>query len=320
MSKLTSTACMTAEDITTDLLGKIGNTPLLDFGKLALGRVPPGVSVWAKAEWHNAGGSVKARPALRMIEEGERQGKLRPGMTILDSTSGNTGVAYALIGLLKGYKVKLVMPANVCNERKHLMATAYKAEIAFSDPLQGSDGAILECRRIFNEDPAQYFWPDQYNNPANWEAHFYTTAEEIWSQTDGKVTHFLAGIGTSGTLMGVTRGLKAKNREIKCYAVEPEEPLHGIEGLKHMATSIVPGIYKPEELDGKISVKTEDAYKMVNAIKDAEGVLVGTSSGAAVHAALTLGGSLTEGLIVTVLPDSCECDVAHGIFDLLLKK
>jgi cysteine synthase B len=311
---------MTAEDITTDLLGKIGNTPLLDFGKLALGRVPSEVSIWAKAEWCNAGGSVKARPALRMIEEGERQGKLRPGMTILDSTSGNTGVAYALIGLLKGYKVKLVMPANVCNERKHLMATAYKAEIAFSDPLQGSDGAILECRRIFNEDPAQYFWPDQYNNPANWEAHFYTTAEEIWSQTDGKVTHFLAGIGTSGTLMGVTRGLKTKNREIKCYAVEPEEPLHGIEGLKHMATSIVPGIYKPEELDGKISVKTEDAYKMVNAIKDAEGILVGTSSGAAIHAALTLGGSLTEGLIVTVLPDSCECDVAHGIFDLLLKK
>lgn len=320
MSKLTSTACMTAEDLTSDLLGKIGNTPLLDLTRCAHGRVPSGVSIWAKAEWHNAGGSVKARPALRMIEEGEREGKLRPGMTILDSTSGNTGVAYALIGLLKGYKVKLVMPANVCNERKHLMATAYHAEIVFSDPLQGSDGAILECRRIFNEDPGQYFWPDQYNNPANWEAHFYTTAEEIWRQTNGKVSHFMAGIGTSGTVMGVTRGLKAKNRQIKCYAVEPAESLHGIEGLKHMATSIVPGIYKPDELDGKISVKTEEAYEMVNTIKDTEGVLVGTSAGAAVHAAVTLGQSLTEGVIVTILPDSCECDVAHGIFNLLLKK
>lgn len=320
MSKLTSTACMKPEDLTTGVVGKIGDTPLLDFHKLALGRVPSGVSIWAKAEWYNAGGSVKARPALRMIEEGERQGKLKPGMTILDSTSGNTGVAYALIGLLKGYKVKLVMPANVCNERKHLMATAYKAEIVFSDPLQGSDGAILECRRIFSEDPGHYFWPDQYNNPANWEAHFYTTAEEIWAQTSGKVSHFLAGIGTSGTVMGVTRGLKAKNPKIKCYAVEPAESLHGIEGLKHMATSIVPGIYKPEELDGKISVKTEEAYDMVNLIKDTEGLLVGTSAGAAVHAALALGKSLTEGVIVTVLPDSCECDVAHGIFNLLFNK
>lgn len=320
MSKLTSTACMKPEDLTSGEIGKIGDTPLLDFHKVIEGRVPPGVSILAKAEWYNAGGSVKARPALRMIEEGERQGKLQPGMTILDSTSGNTGVAYALIGLLKGYKVKLVMPANVCNERKHLMATAYKAEIVFSDPLQGSDGSILECRRIYNEDPGKYFWPDQYNNPANWEAHFYTTAEEIWAQTGGKVSHFLAGIGTSGTVMGVTRGLKAKNPNIKCYAVEPAESLHGIEGLKHMATSIVPGIYRPEELDGKISVKTEEAYDMVNLIRDAEGLLVGTSAGAAVHAAVTLGKSLTEGVIVTILPDSCECDVAHGIFDLLLKK
>lgn len=320
MSKLTSTACLNVEDLASGVLGKIGDTPLLELKNLAAGRLPAGVSIWAKAEWYNAGGSVKARPALRMIEEGERQGKLKPGMTILDSTSGNTGVAYALIGLLKGYKVKLVMPANVCNERKHLMATSYKAEIVFSDPLLGSDGAILECKRIFNENPDRYFWPDQYNNPANWEAHFYTTAEEIWSQTGGKVTHFLAGIGTSGTVMGVTRGLKAKNRLIKCYAVEPAESLHGIEGLKHMATSIVPGIYRPEELDGKISVRTEEAYEMVNAIKDTEGALVGTSAGAAVHAAVTLGRSLTEGVIVTILPDSCECDVAHGIFSKILSK
>lgn len=317
---MVATACLNVEDLTSDVLGKIGNTPLLHLKSLAGAGLPAGVSIWAKAEWHNAGGSVKARPALRMIEEGERQGRLKPGMTILDSTSGNTGVAYALIGLVKGYKVKLVMPANVCNERKHLMATAYKAEIVFSDPIAGSDGAILKCREIFNADPGQYFWPDQYNNPANWEAHYHTTAEEIWRQTDGKVSHFLAGIGTSGTVMGVTRGLKAKNRNIKCYAVEPAEPLHGIEGLKHMATSIVPGIYKQSELDGKISVKTEEAYDMVNFLKDSEGLLVGTSAGAAVHASVTLGRSLTEGVIVTILPDSCECDVAHGIFNSILNK
>ena len=319
MSKLTSTACFTAEDLAGDVLAKIGNTPLLELASVnAL--LPSGVSVSAKAEWYNAGGSVKARPALRMIEEGERQGKLKPGMTILDSTSGNTGVAYALIGLVKGYKVKLVMPANVCNERKHLMATAYKAEIVFSDPLQSSDGAILKCREIFNEDPSHYFWPDQYNNPANWQAHYYTTAEEIWKQTGGKVTHFMAGIGTSGTVMGVTRGLKAKNSAIKCYAVEPAEPLHGIEGLKHMATSIIPGIYKQEELDGKISVKTEEAYEMVNFLHDKEKLLVGTSAGAAVHAAVTLGKTLPEGVIVTILPDSCECDVTHGVFMKLFGK
>jgi len=247
-----------------------------------------------------------------MIEEGERTGKLKPGMTILDSTSGNTGVAYALISLVKGYKVKLVMPGNVCNERKQLMATGYKAEVIYSDPLQGSDGAILLCREIYNKDPEKYFWPDQYNNPANWQAHYYTTAPEIWEQTGGKVTHFLAGIGTSGTVMGISRGLKEKNPAIKCYAVEPAESLHGIEGLKHMATSIVPGIYNESELDGKISVKTEEAYEMVVRLQEEEGLLVGSSSGAAMAAAVKLGRTLDKGVIVTILPDSCECDWTHG--------
>lgn len=311
MSKLAPTAIVNLKDINESTLDKIGNTPLLNLKKIAA-KDCPGVEIYGKAEWYNAGGSVKARPALRMIEEGERLGRLKPGMTILDSTSGNTGVAYALIGLVKGYKVKLVMPGNVCNERKQLMASGYKAEVIYSDALEGSDGAIVLCRDIYNKDPEQYFWPDQYNNPANWKAHFFTTAEEIWKQTEGRVTHFLAGIGTSGTVMGASRGLKRKNPSIKCYAVEPEEPLHGIEGLKHMATSIVPSIYNEEELDGKISIKTEEAYQMVMRLQEEEGLLVGSSSGAAVAAAVKLGKKLNEGVIVTVLPDSCECEYTHG--------
>ena len=311
MSKLAPTAFINLKDISKDTLAKIGNTPLIPLKKIAA-RECPQVEIYGKAEWYNAAGSVKARPALRMIEEGERTGKLKPGMTILDSTSGNTGVAYALIGLVKGYKVKLVMPGNVCNERKQLMATGYKAEVIYSDPLQGSDGAILLCREIYNKDPEKYFWPDQYNNPANWQAHYYTTAPEIWEQTGGKVTHFLAGIGTSGTVMGTSRGLKEKNPAIKCYAVEPAESLHGIEGLKHMATSIVPGIYNESELDGKISVKTEEAYEMVVRLQEEEGLLVGSSSGAAMAAAVKLGRTLDKGVIVTILPDSCECDWTHG--------
>ncbi|MDH5509090.1 MAG: cysteine synthase family protein [Nitrospinota bacterium] len=319
MSKLAAAAYFKPEEITPEILKHIGNTPLLNISKIA-GKECPGVKILAKAEWLNASGSVKARAALRMIEEGERSGKLRPGMIILDSTSGNTGVAYALIGLIKGYKVKLVMPGNVCNERKQLMAAAYHAEVVYSDPFKSSDGAIVLCREIYNQDPEIYFWPDQYNNPENWKAHLYTTAPEIWEQTKGKVTHFLAGIGTSGTIMGTSRGLKLRNQNIKCYAVEPEESLHGIEGLKHMDSSLVPGIYNLDELDGKISVRTEDAYNMVNRLAAEENLLVGSSGGAAVHAAVELGKTLNEGVIVTVLPDTCECDVVHGDFPWNRKK
>jgi len=313
MSKLAPAAYFKPDEIDSGVLEGIGNTPLIELKNIA-GSECPGVSIFAKAEWHNSGGSVKARPALRMIEQGEKTGKLKPGMTLLDSTSGNTGVAYALIGLVKGYKVKLVMPGNICNERKQLMASRYHAEVVYSDPLASSDGAILMVEQIYKEEPEAYFWPDQYNNEENWKAHYYTTANEIWEQTGHKVTHFLAGIGTTGTVMGTSRGLKAHNKNIKCYAVEPEESLHGIEGLKHMATSIVPGIYVQSELDGKVSVKTEKAYEMVNRLMEQENVMVGSSSGAAIAAAVELGKKLNEGVIVTVLPDSCECDIAHGDF------
>ena len=311
--KLAAAAYVRPQEINADVLNRIGNTPLVQFKSLAA-KECPGVELWAKAEWYNAGGSVKARPALRMIEEAERSGRLKPGMTILDATSGNTGVAYALIGLVKGYQVKLVMPGNVCNERKRLMASGYKAEIVFSDPIESSDGAIRVCRDIYRKDPDQYFYPDQYNNPENWKAHYHTTAAEIWRQTQGRVTHFLAGIGTSGTVMGTSRGLKAHNAAIRCYAVEPEESLHGIEGLKHMASSIVPGIYNQAELDGKIQVKTDEAYDMVNRLATEENLVVGSSAGAAVYAAMKLGKTLNSGVIVTILPDTCECDVAHGDF------
>ena len=319
MSKLAPAAYFKPDELTADLLHKIGGTPLVPITNIAKAECP-NVRIYAKAEWYNASGSVKARAALRMIEEGERSGKLRPGMTILDSTSGNTGVAYALIGLVKGYKVKLVMPGNVCNERKQLMASAYHAEVVYSDPMKSSDGAILMVREIYNQDKEMYFWPDQYNNPDNWKAHFYSTAPEIWEQTEGKVTHFLAGIGTSGTVMGTSRGLKLRDPNIKCYAVEPEESLHGIEGLKNMASSLVPGIYNLEELDGKISVRTEEAYEMVNRLGQEEGLLVGSSGGAAVHAAVKLGKTLGEGVVVTILPDTCECDVVHGDFPWNRKK
>ena len=234
----------------------IGNTPLL---RLTDPAIPPRVEVYAKLEFFNPGGSVKDRPARRMIEDGERDGLLEQGKVILDSTSGNTGIAYAMIGAAKGYRVKLAMPANVSRERKAILA-AYGAEVVYTDPGELSDGAILEARKMYEADPDRYFKPDQYNNPANWHAHRDTTAPEIWQQTGGRVTHFVATIGTSGTVMGAGRGLKAFNPAVEVIAAEPAEPFHGIEGLKHMESSIVPGIYDEGFLDHKIPVDTEDAY------------------------------------------------------------
>jgi len=295
------------------VLQNIGNTPLIRIQNL--GREFKDVEIYAKAEWKNAGGSVKSRPALRMIEDGEKSGRLTKDKIILDSTSGNTGIAYALIGKVKGYKVKLVMPANVCKERKGIMADFYGAEIITSSPFEGSDGAILLARKIFKENPDLYFMPDQYNNDSNWKAHYETTAKEIWEQTEGRITHFLAGIGTGGTIMGNTRRLKDYNKNIQCLAVEPSEELHGIEGLKHMASSIVPGIYKEEELDGKISVSTEASYEMVKRLEDEEGILVGHSAAAAMWAALDLASRIDKGVIVTIFPDSCEkCYINFGKF------
>jgi cysteine synthase B len=283
------------------VLDLIGDTPLLQIRSLA-GGLSSGVRIFAKLEGFNPGGSVKDRPAWRMIQEGLRTGQLRPGKTILDSTSGNTGIALALIGRVLGYPVKLVVPGNVSVERKQILQ-AYGAAVTFSDPMEGSDGAIRLCREILEESPEKYFKPDQYFNPMNSQAHYETTGPEIVRQTDGRITHFIAGIGTGGTIMGTGRYLKEVNPAIRIIAVEPDDALHGLEGLKHMASSIVPGIYHEEELDEKISVSTDDAYAMVYRLSQEEGVLVGQSSGAALFATLKLARSLKAGTLVTIFPD-----------------
>lgn len=283
------------------VLHLIGNTPLLQITKVAAG-LPPRVQVFAKLEGFNPGGSVKDRPALWMVKEGIRTGALTPGKTILDSTSGNTGIALAMIGAVLGYPVELAMPANVSIERKKIIA-AYGAQAIFSNPLEGSDGAIRLCRQILHETPDRYFKPDQYFNLANPQAHYETTGPELWHQTQGQVTHFVTGIGTGGTVMGVGRYLKERNPRIQVIAVEPDDAFHGLEGLKHMASSIVPGIYHEEQLDGKIAVSTEDAYDTVYHLGREEGVLVGQSSGAALWAALKVARTLERGVVVTLFPD-----------------
>jgi S-sulfo-L-cysteine synthase (O-acetyl-L-serine-dependent) len=284
------------------VLGLVGHTPLLEIRKTVAGLLRPEVRIFAKLEGFNPGGSVKDRPARKMIEVGLETGGLTPGKVILDSTSGNTGIALAMVGAVLGYPVELVMASNVSRERKKIIE-AFGARPIFSDPMQGSDGAIRLCRDILDANPERYFKPDQYNNEANSLAHFETTGPEIWRQTQGRVTHFVAGIGTGGTVMGVGRFLKSKNPDIKVFAVEPNDAMHGLEGLKHMASSIVPGIYRERELDGKIQVSTEDAYEMVYALGQIEGVLVGQSAGAAMVAALGLARNMREGCVVTVFPD-----------------
>jgi cysteine synthase B len=283
------------------ILDLIGNTPLLEIQKISAG-LSPQVKIYAKLEGMNPGGSVKDRPAWRMVQEGLRSGQLRPGKTILDSTSGNTGIALAMIGSVLGYPVELVMPSNVSIERKQIIS-AYGAKVTYSDPMEGSDGAIRECRKILGATPEKYFKPDQYFNPMNPQAHYENTGPEIYRQTDGAVTHFVAGIGTGGTVMGTGRYLKEVNPKIKIIAVEPDDALHGLEGLKHMASSIVPGIYHEEKLDDKIPVSTEDAYSMVYRLSQEEGVLVGQSSGAALYAAIKVARRLRSGTIVTIFPD-----------------
>ena len=283
------------------VLDLIGNTPLLEIQRITEG-LPRSVRLYAKLEGFNPGGSVKDRPALRMIQEGLRTGKLRPGKTILDSTSGNTGIALAMIGCVLGYPVELVVPGNVSNERK-LIINAYGAKVTYSDPMEGSDGAIRFCRTILEANPEKYYKPDQYFNPMNPEAHYENTGPEIYRQTAGAITHLIAGIGTGGTVMGIGRYLKEVKPDTQVIAVEPDDALHGLEGLKHMASSIVPGIYHEERLDGKIAVSTEDAYSMVYRLSQEEGVLVGQSSGAAMFAALKVARKLNSGTIVTIFPD-----------------
>ncbi len=295
----------------SSILGSIGNTPLLRIRMFE--REVPGVAVFGKAEFLNAGGSVKDRAALRMIRDGEESGALTPGRTILDSTSGNTGIAYAMVGAALGYRVRLVMPTNVSDERK-MMILAYGAEIVYSDAQEGSDGAILLAQRIFAEDPERYFMPDQYNNPANWKAHYDGTGAEIWRQTDGTVTHFVAALGTSGTFMGVSRRLRAERAQTVCISVQPEDPWHGLEGMKHMPTAIVPGIYDASVADENLWAPTEASYGLARDLARSEGILVGHSSGAALWAVRETARHIERGVIVTVLCDGGGRYLSSGLY------
>jgi cysteine synthase B len=282
------------------LLFSIGNTPLIQIHQIA--KYLHRVEIYAKAEWLNPGGSVKDWTGLKIIEDGERSGLLTPDKIILDSTSGNTGIAYAMIAAIKDYRVKLVVPANVSEERKKALE-AYGVKLIFTDPLMGSDGALLEAKKIYELNPDQYFKADQYNNPSNWLAHYETTGVEVFQQGKGRVTHFVAGVGTGGTLMGTERRLKEYNPAIKIFGVQPDNGFHGIEGLKHIGTAIRPGIYDETILDGTFFVKTEDAYEMANRLAREEGLWVGPSSGAAFWASLKLAESMDWGVIVTIFPD-----------------
>ena len=279
----------------------IGNTPLLRLSLLATD-----VPVFAKAEHLNPGGSVKDRAALSMILEGERSGKLKPGMTILDATSGNTGIAYAMIGASRGYRVKVCLPKNASNQRKQILRH-YGVEIVETDPMLLTDGAQRIARDIFASDPQKYFYPDQYNNDANWLAHYETTANEIWQQTAGRVTHFITGLGTSGTFVGAVRRLRELNPSLQAFAVQPESPLHGLEGLKHMPTAITPGIFDASLVSDTLEVSTEDALLMTGRLAREQGIFVGPSSGANVFAARRLAASLRPpAVVVTVLCDGGE--------------
>jgi len=285
--------------------GNIGRTPLIRLRRVTRD-LPDGVEVFAKAEHLNPGGSVKDRPALAMILSGERSGKLRPGMTILDATSGNTGIAYAMIGAARGYQVALCLPKNAGAQRKHILGSL-GVEIISTDPLMSTDGAQLIAREMFEHQPDRYFYPDQYNNDANWRAHYEGTAPEIWAQTEGRITHFITGLGTSGTFTGTSLRLKEFNPCIQIIAMQPDSPLHGLEGLKHMATAMVPGIYDPSLADADVVVSTEDARVMVQRLAREEGLLVGNSSGANVFAALRLARTLPRNsTVVTILCDGGE--------------
>ena len=284
----------------TSLLALIGNTPLLRLTGFEA-EIGPGVEIYAKAEWQNPGGSVKDRAAWRMIAEGERSGALQPGGTILDATSGNTGIAYAMLGAALGYRVRLCVPANVTPERLRMLR-AYGADVVLTDPMDGSDGAIREARRLHDADPS-LFYPDQYNNAANWRAHYETTAPEIWAQTGGRVTHLVAGLGTSGTFVGTARRLRELNPAIALISVQPDSALHGVEGLKHMASSIVPGIYDAAIADDDLRISTEEAHELTRRLAARHGLLAGVSSGAALAAVLRVAARARDAVIVTVFPD-----------------
>ncbi len=294
-----------ARDRFAELESQIGNTPLLHLRNIAR-NLPAGVELFVKAEHLNPGGSVKDRAALRMILEGERSGRLYPGKTILDATSGNTGIAYAMLGAVRRYPVTLCLPKNASEERKQILRI-YGTEIIETDPLQGSDGAQLLAREIAAREPHKYFYPDQYNNEANWRAHYDGTGREIWEQTLGRVTHFLSGLGKCGTFVGVSRRLKEHNPDVRAISMEPDSPIHGLEGLKHLPTSRMPGIFDPTLADEKVEVVTEQAQLMARRLAREEGLLVGVSSGANVVAALALARKLPpNSVVVTILCDGGE--------------
>jgi S-sulfo-L-cysteine synthase (O-acetyl-L-serine-dependent) len=302
---------MTSNVIPASITHLIGNTPLLRIRMFE--SEFPQVEVYAKAEWFNPGGSVKDRAALFMIEDGERRGALTRQKTIIDSTSGNTGIAYAMVGAAKGYRVKLVMPSNVSAERKALI-TAYGAEIVYSDAGEGSDGAIRLVRELVAADADAYFYPDQYSNPANVRAHYEGTAVEILEQTARRITHFVAGLGTTGTFVGTSRRLKEHDPSIHTIAVQPEDAFHGLEGLKHLPTAIVPEIWDQSVADEVWGAPTEPAYELARAIASTEGLLVGHSSGAALWAVRRLAATIEEGVVVTVFPDSGDRYLSTGLY------
>ncbi len=289
------------------IIEQVGNTPLIELSSISK-EVKP-VQIFAKAEWLNPGGSVKDRAALNMILQGEKSRALTKDKIILDATSGNTGIAYAMIGAALGYKVKLAIPQNAGNLFKQTLA-AYGAELIYSNPQHGSDGAIREAIRLYEKAPEQYFYPDQYNNSANWLAHYDGTGAEIIRQTKGKITHFIAGLGTSGTFMGTGRRLKEFNEDIQLISVQPDSPLHGLEGLKHMKSTILPGFYDAGLADDNLEISTEESQLLVKRLAKEEGLLVGMSAGASLAAALIMGKRLTTGVIVVIFPDS-----AHKYFD-----
>ncbi len=296
------------ETLGHSLIERIGNTPLLRLD--ALTRDLPGVVLLGKAEWCNPGGSVKDRAAFNIVAEARRTGELRPGKILLDATSGNTGIAYAMLGSAEGFPVTLCMPENVSRERKQILQ-GYGANILYTDPGDGSDGAIRLARQLAAEHPDKYFYADQYSNDANWKAHYYGTANEIWQQTQGRVTHFVSMLGTSGTFVGTSRRLKELNPRVQCISLQPDSAFHGIEGAKHMASAIVPKIYDPAVADRNLEISTEDSYAMARHLSRKAGLLVGISAAAAVVGCLTIARELRmkrgqEAVLVTILCDSGE--------------
>jgi cysteine synthase B len=308
-SPATASAETAAKPAASHALGRrslelIGSTPLLRLERLT--RDLPGIQLLGKAEWYNPGGSVKDRAASNIVAQARTSGKFGPGKTLLDSTSGNTGIAYAMIAAAQGFPITLCMPENVSVERKRILH-AYGANIIYTDPADGSDGAIRTARELYAKDPSKYFYADQYSNDANWQAHYHGTANEIWQQTEGRVTHFVSMMGTSGTFVGATRRLKELNPAIRCISLQPDSPFHGIEGAKHMASAIVPNIYDSKLADEDIGISTEDAYRMAIRLAREEGLLVGISAAAAVVGCLQVARRLRSGesaVFVTILCDS----------------